>query len=842
MMPRKILKITLIIFSTLLLIAGLGAGLAWMYRDELFRQIQAHLNQQLNGSVSARDVRLSLWSDGPGLTLTLTDVRLRDTRYQRDLLAVGQVAVRLDVLKLLSREVSVRSLRLSEGAINIFVDKNGYTNLSIFGPKDSKDSTVRKTKSDGDPFLLGLQKIQLRNVRASFIDSTKGKRYAARFTNLTQRLSKKGLSWEEPTWARELRGQVFFEGLTFNARRGAFVKNTPILLDLNWSYQPATKRLTVAPSTLRLTEKQDSLRVQGHFMLKLPVTLDLEFQTGSVPLATVANWLTPNISSKLLKFKVNPNVRAWVRLSGSTAQGATPRIEARAQVDTFTYQQSVMGPIDRVKLRGTFTNKVDTTRETADANSRILVPQLQGFYQGIPLTATFEYADLTRSDMTMNLAVNTDLLRLNPLLDDARYRFGGGKLRAQVRYRGDFSQTFNGKTGSLHGLFSGSLFLQNGSFMYTPRRVHLTNVHGQLTFNQSDLFVKNLTVTANQSPMTIQATLRQLVPFLNGKRATLEAQARVTSPRLNLNQFSFQTVKSTAKTSPNRTRRQLAATIDRVIDDLKLDLQLSAESFHYRNLTARQLRANLLVTKKLLHLRNVSMGAFGGQFGLTGRLDYLDQSPSRLNVRCQVSGADVREIFRTFENFGQTSLTDRQINGTWSSNGTFRANLTSEYRIVPASMAGDLNIQLRDGELINFEPLKRVQKFIFKNRDFNNVRFATITNRFRLRGVDIDVDQMEVESSVLTLFLKGVYSFQDRTNLRIQVPLSNLRKRGADYQLTQHDPSKGANIYLSAVDEGGEVKIQMGRRTLETAPALKADSVRVQSPSLVRDSTLKKSN
>ena len=840
-MLRKILKVTIYTLSALLLLLGLGTGVAWVYRDALFRQIQAHLNQQLNGSVSARDVRLSLWSDAPGLTLTLLDVRLRDARYGRDLLTAGQVAARLDLLKLFTGNVQVRSLRLSDGAVLIFVDKTGYTNLSVFGPKDSTAVRGKKPQPDGDPFLLGLQQIRLRNVRISFADSTKGKRYAAHFTNLTQQLSKKGLLWQELTWMGRLRGQAFFEGLTFNARRGAFVRNTPALLDLNWSYQPATRRLTIAPSTLRLTEKQDSLRVQGHFILKSPVTLRLEFLTPGVPLVRVANWLTPNLKQKLLKFRVNPNVRAWVLLSGSTAQGATPRIAAVARIDTFTYQ-SAMGPINRVKLRGTFSNQIDAARETADSNSRISIPRLEGFYQGIPLTAVFDYTDLTQSDMTMILAVNTDLLRLNPLIDDALYRFGGGKLGARLRYRGDFSQAFNDKTGSLHGLLSGSLLLQNGSFMYTPRRVHLTDVHGQLTFNQSDLFIKNLTVKANQSSLTIRATLRQLVPFLNGKRATLEAWAQVSSPRLNLNRFAFRAVKSNIKTNSSRTRRQVAAAVDRVIDDLRLDLQLNADTFQYRNLTARQLKSNMLVTKQFLHLRNVSMGAFGGQFGLTGRLDYLDRLPSRLDVRCQVSGADVREVFRTFENFGQTALTAGQINGTWSSSGTFRANLNSEYRVVPASMAGNLTIQLRDGALIGFEPLKRIQKFIFKNRDFDHVRFATIDNRLQLRGTDVEVAQMEVESSVLTLFLQGIYSFQNRTNLRIQVPLSNLRKRGADYQLTRHDPKKGANIYLSAVDEGGEVKIQLGRRPLETAPALPTDSVRIQAPPLVRDSTAKKNN
>ncbi len=40
---------------------------------------------------------------------------------------------------------------------------------------------------------------------------------------------------------------------------------------------------------------------------------------------------------------------------------------------------------------------------------------------------------------------------------------------------------------------------------------------------------------------------------------------------------------------------------------------------------------------------------------------------------------------------------------------------------------------------------------------------------------------MEIQSSVLSMFVEGIYSQKGGTDMSIQVPLSNLKKRGDDF-------------------------------------------------------------
>jgi len=40
---------------------------------------------------------------------------------------------------------------------------------------------------------------------------------------------------------------------------------------------------------------------------------------------------------------------------------------------------------------------------------------------------------------------------------------------------------------------------------------------------------------------------------------------------------------------------------------------------------------------------------------------------------------------------------------------------------------------------------------------------------------------MEIQSTVLSFFVEGIYSMKGNTDISIQVPFNNLKKRGPDY-------------------------------------------------------------
>jgi hypothetical protein len=107
---------------------------------------------------------------------------------------------------------------------------------------------------------------------------------------------------------------------------------------------------------------------------------------------------------------------------------------------------------------------------------------------------------------------------------------------------------------------------------------------------------------------------------------------------------------------------------------------------------------------------------------------------------------------------------------------------------------------LKNGALINFEPIKKIQDFIFKNRDFDDIKFAELKDRLDISNEEIKINRMEIASSVLSIFVEGVYSMRGNTDLSIQVPLSNLKKRDTGFvpENTGVNQKTGRSLFLRA--------------------------------------------
>lgn len=68
---------------------------------------------------------------------------------------------------------------------------------------------------------------------------------------------------------------------------------------------------------------------------------------------------------------------------------------------------------------------------------------------------------------------------------------------------------------------------------------------------------------------------------------------------------------------------------------------------------------------------------------------------------------------------------------------------------------------------------------------------------------------MEIQSNVITLFVNGVYSFGDNTELFVKVPISSLKNQDPDYVAKNKSPDEkiGLSLNFKIKKENGEMKV-----------------------------------
>jgi hypothetical protein len=183
-------------------------------------------------------------------------------------------------------------------------------------------------------------------------------------------------------------------------------------------------------------------------------------------------------------------------------------------------------------------------------------------------------------------------------------------------------------------------------------------------------------------------------------------------------------------------------------------------------------------------------------------------------MEANLNKVNVSKLFAAFDNFGLSSLHAENLKGNLTCNTTLHAVLDNESKLIPSSLSGKIDLSLENGELVNFEPLQKMAVFVLKRRDFSKVEFAQIKNTFDLNGHMVTINKMEIQSTILGLFVEGMYDIKGQnTDLVVQVPLKYLKKRDPGYVPENQglDSKAGVSLYVRAKSgDNGDIDFKYG--------------------------------
>ncbi|MEO6734671.1 MAG: AsmA-like C-terminal region-containing protein, partial [Ferruginibacter sp.] len=241
-----------------------------------------------------------------------------------------------------------------------------------------------------------------------------------------------------------------------------------------------------------------------------------------------------------------------------------------------------------------------------------------------------------------------------------------------------------------------------------------------------------------------------------------------------------------------------ASKIDAVLEKASFHVNLDAASLLYRKFEASKVNADVLLLEDKYIIKNVSMNHAGGSMNLNGSLVRQKANYLQAALNASMNNVDVGKVLKAFDNFGQDAILSQNLDGKLTSKVSAGLGLDEEGKVFPASVTSTIDFSLKDGALINYEPVKKLQSFLFKNRDFENIRFAELNNRLEVSNREIKINRMEIQSTVLSFFVEGLYSMKGNTDISIQVPINNLKKRDADYNPENIGTNKkaGRSIFI----------------------------------------------
>jgi hypothetical protein len=801
-MPKWLKILLKVAGAIVLLFLLLSVGL-FIYinsnKAKVLTLITTSLNKNLNGKLTIGDMETTFFKGFPGISVSLKNVLIKDNRWaehHHTLLTAKDFDVTINTASLLRGTIKVSNIDISNAAIDLYKDSTGYSNSSIFKKKQKQPNTP----DDGGGSSAEFGKFTLNKVSFAVNNQKNSKLFQFDINKLSGKMN-----YPDSGWHADLQMDVTARSMAFNTNKGSFIKNKRLAGQMMAGYNEDKGIINISSKDFSIGGNPFIITATFNTAIK-ETDFAIHVTANQILWRNAAGLVAANISKTLNKFNITKPIDITALISGSLG-GGDPLIYVTGKIldNTLVIPGGV---IDSCTFNAVFTNNNVKGKGFVDANSAIRLSQFTGRYNHLPFVIdTGSIVNLEKPIATGNFKSIFPLVNLNYTLGSDIAKFTKGMADMNLHYKADIVDYKLNKP-----VIAGIISFKNADFKYLPRNLALTNTSLTLNFVGNDLILNNTRLQSGHSVVTMNGRVNNFLNLYYSAPEKILLTWQIKSPELRLGEFlGFLNARQQAKTS-TATRANSGNVVDQlsnVLEKGNAEMHMEVAKLYYKKFLATSVRADLLTSSDGIIIKNVGVKHAGGSLQLNGRL-MQGKALNSFALNTTVSNVNIHEFFYAFDNFGLTGITYENLKGFLSAKTQINGGITDQGNLVPRSVKGTVNINLKNGALLNYSPLIKVGKFAFPFRDLKNIEIANLDGRFDLRGDQIIINPMQINSSVLNADVAGIYALTRGTNISFDVPLRNPKK---DEDITDKDELqkrrfRGIVLHLAAKDDGtGKVKI-----------------------------------
>ncbi len=597
---------------------------------------------------------------------------------------------------------------------------------------------------------------------------------------------------------------IFVRGLGFNFSQGYWLENQRI--EAKWKFEFDTAKNILSFNDTKVKIQGQPFIMNGTFYFGDSAHFNINATTKNIMYDAALAIVKPHTRERLRKIKLSAPVDVALKLQGSLVHKGDPSVK----VDFKTEENNVSTPVvnlNNCNFSGNYNNQFNLKTPPDDSNSRITINSFVSKWGEINLQArNIVVTNLRTPVLQFEFFSQCTLPQLNDQLASSTLQFINGNAKLYLLYNGPLIAD-----PSLLNKLDAKIQIQNGQVIYVPRNLTFSECNGAISLSGNNFLMNNFQCNLNANHFVVNITGDNLNRISTSEAGKATINCNVYSPAVDLSDFEtlFKKEKNPVQKKSKKDFGTMADAIDNAVENGDLFVNLKAQKLSLHNFVASNVTANIAFTNTDWEVTQASLQHADGNLNLTAKVHEVNDELHQAIIQTNLQHINIKKLFYAFDNFGQTGITYKNLKGVIDSKANISVEINDAGKLLFKTMNGQLFFSLKNAALINLQFLKNIQQYIFKNRDLNNVEFAEIKDTFDIKNGDIYIHRMPIQSSAITMYIEGVYSFADKTDISIQVPLSALTKKPEDYKkIDKHKAEKpGSSIYLRAKDKNGQVKI-----------------------------------
>ncbi len=775
---------------------GLATALIYIYKDDIIylatMQINKHLNTQVDVS---KKIDISFLEKFPELSIGFHQVKCYEpgTGKVKVLATLENVYITFDILAFWNKNYTIDKLYLEQGFIHLRTDADGKHNFMIL----KKDTSTAKSDSD-----FSISFIQLKNIEFIY-DYRPSEHIYQAYINLTEA----SLSSKDDLFSIALESNLKSNGLQL--KEHVFLQNKDVLLKSAIFYNTATEVLQIKPSFVNVNTSEYT--IQGSYQIKKGF-IDLSFNANKNDIQSFVSIFPKSMTSDIQQYKSTGNVYFNGTIKGETNSGVSPAIDIKFGFDHATFfHPQYKQTITDAYLTGSFTNGVNRNLSSAsvrlsDLKMKIDQKSIEGY---------FYLTNLEDPYIETQLKGGVVLSKILSFIPSHPFASASGEIDFDIEFKGK-SNDFKSKAGYAHIQTSGDVAFNKVKVKLNSYPHVISIDEAACIFTQNDVSIDNMHLAIGKNEIVLNGIFRNIIGKLIFPDQMVYVQADLEMGHIFLEEILM-----------SDTRSKKSSDQDFIMPSLKdyqLDLNLTAASMNYQKFHANKITSKIDWNYPYLNFSNSNLTFCNGTY--TGKTDLkLATGKSvEINTDSKIRNMSIDSLFYVFENFSQDFITNKNLKGQISTDISLFMELDNHLTVLPASVICDADITVYNGELNNFDPLKRISKFLDAD-NLNNVTFSEMHNHFLIYNQEVQIPDMKIVSNVGKIGISGKHGFDGKIAYQIAYPIKNLKKEKTDsdaaFGALRKDAKGEMTLFLIIQGTTSDFKISYDKKA--TTEKIKSD-------------------
>lgn len=808
---RILWRMIIFFFILFIIITGGAIAIGYYYQDEVKEFVIAEMNKKLNTEiiVDGKDIDFTVLKNFPYASVDFKNVRALEAlenKKKDTLFKAGEISFQFNITDILKKKYDVKKIKIDNVDLKIRIDKNGRDNYHIW--KTSKDT-------NSTAFSFGLEKIILTNVRFYYTNHQSDQ-------NADVLIKKCALSgkFSNEKYALETSSDLFVNELTIDKTIYLRKKNVSAELALNVdntmpSYKIKDGKITIENLLFEVVGSVINTN-------KEPV-VNFGIRGKDMDIQSVLSLIPNQYKEKIKDYESSGEFYFDATIQGGFNKNRTPQIKADFGIknaDIIHVKDNIV--LHNVNLKGYY---FSGNKNNSEGSLLELIPFSATIDQG-SISGELSLHNLSNPSVSVKVKADISLEKLHRFVKIDTIETITGQLKIDASFRGEGKgahpgppkgrgNQHSGQTSNLQDakgvsslplpngkggwewLTAGVLSISDMNLKLKNNELAFSNINGDFTFNNNDLAVNILTGNVSSSDFKLTGVFKNSIGFILKKNQDIFVEATLNSKNIDLNELLANKDENASSKSNYKLKFS---------EHINVSLNSEIQHLIFRKFEAVNIKGLIKIRDKKMTVDPITLSTMDGSVVMSGLVDGTDSTKLLITCFSEFNKINISKMFVAFENFGQLTITDKNIKGITTAKVQFASVFSSELEIDMDKLYAGIDMTIDNGELDNIESLKKLSRFI-ELKELENIHFATFKNQFEIKNKVLTIPKMEIKSSAMNFITSGTHTFNNEINYKIKLSLNELlskkakkaKKENDEFGEVADDGLGRTNIFLSMV-------------------------------------------